>query len=202
MKKTKNLKKCMALVLAMMMLIGSNPVDAFAAKSCDISWKTDESYMPMGVWMYVDYCVEAGGIASHSESFLNSVYDFTGTISTAEDVIIIDVGAENHYFWGELSGILSVSGSTVGKMSASIGITGDEGQASASGSVENKSASVPFTCKRNAETTFSTSVSAIGFLACDLMLSYYANCYDEDTNRKVDYLSDNKTCDLHEKLDY
>lgn len=202
MRKAKNLKKCMALVLAMMMLIGVNPVNAFAATRYNIDWDTDESYKPTGVWMYVDYFVETGGIATHEESFLSSVYDLAGVISTAERVTIIDVGAENHYSWGTLSGTLSISVSKVGALSGSIGVSGKDAQGNVSSSIESGATSVSFSCAKNSESTLSASVSAVGILSCDLMLSYYANCYDENTHRVVDNHSDSETWDLHEELDY
>ncbi|MBE5951593.1 MAG: hypothetical protein E7260_08400 [Lachnospiraceae bacterium] len=201
MRKAKNLKKCMALVLAMMMLIGSNPVDAFAATSADINWPERGWYSPDDILAIVYWDVHTGRIATHSEKFLNSVYNFAGVISTAESVWEYGQNCENHYSWGTLSGILSVSASTFLGVSGSMGVSGEDKEGSVSSSVQSKSASLSFSCERNSEKTISANLSAIGFLSCELMISYYTNCYDVDTNRVVGSHSEECTWDLKNMLD-
>lgn len=201
MRKAKNLKKCMALVLAMMLLVGSNPIAALAETSMDISWSEFDWYNPEDFIAVIGWDVHAGGIATHSEKFLNSVYNFAGVISTSETILIQDSNIENHYSWGTLSGVLSVSASTFLGVSGSIGVSGEDKEGSASTSVESKSTSLTFSCAKNSEKTIAANLSAIGFLSCELMMSHYTKCYDVNTNRMVTSYSASETWDLKDKLD-
>ncbi len=194
----KFLRAYATVLLASAVLICSNPTVAFAGteemlySSSKTHYTTDDNSTSI--------CLEVNvnGNASHNESFLHSVYSVSGSVSTIE----VSWGKNaNQYCWGELSGDITLS--SFGVFGADVAVTTEGktpgGGASASVQAEDDTASI--SCDMNSQASFSASVSSVGFISCNLDVSYYVPCYS-DTGRLMDTHSDSASWDLYDMLNY